>query len=290
MMIANLVAIRPIKYSMIPRLILEMELYNDSSDHHVWIYGWTGQLYMQHPKHLLIGNLSTEFNVSHMPPLAKTKIRSECDITHEKLEIIEDVRQGLNWQIGINLKLLHAFLPTIAQPPHDISEIRSEDIGVQSSTGGMPIEIARSIWDDTLADLNYGSIFTLRFTFPPPPLVAQLDKSIGYIKDAQKKINDGEWPDALVSCRKAIEELEKLISKNDEKRKAFFQSILKDEEKAKDCEDLWETIKKAKNFASGGPHTYWVRTADRRDAELAIRVVSAFVGYFANNLARASAS
>ena len=46
--------------------------------------------------------------------------------------------------------------------------------------------------------------------------------------------------------------------------------------------------KKAKNFASDGPHTYWIKTADRRNAELAIRVTSAFLHYFASNLARAS--
>ena len=245
---------------------------------------------MQNPQHMLIGNLSTEFNVSHMAPLAKTKIRSECEISHEKLEIIEDARQGLNWQIGIILKLLYAPIPKDAPAPHDISLLRSQEVGVQSSTGERTVEIPRSVWDDILADLNYGSIFTLRFTFPPPPLGTQLDKSIGHLKDAQKKVNDGEWSDALGSCRKAIEELQKLIGNNEEKRKAFFQSILKDEEKAKDCEDLWEAIQKAKNFASGGPHTYWVRTADRRDAELALRVVSAFVNYFANTLARASAS
>jgi len=95
-MIANLIAIKPIKYSMTPRLQFEMELIDDSGDNHHWIYGWSGQVYMQSPQHMLIGNLSTEFNVSHMAPLAKTKIRSECEISHEKLEIIEDARQGLN--------------------------------------------------------------------------------------------------------------------------------------------------------------------------------------------------
>ena len=144
------------------------------------------------------------------------------------------------------------------------------------------------MWDDKLEELNYGSILNLRFTFPPPPLGTQLDKSLDFIKDAQKKINDGEWADSLVSCRKSIDELQKLVGSDDEKRKTFFQNILSDGKKAEACEDLWSAIQKAKNFASGGPHTYWVKTADKRDAELAIRVVSAFVHYFANNLARAS--
>lgn len=107
-----------------------------------------------------------------------------------------------------------------------------------------------------------------------------------FIKDAQRKINDGEWPDSLVSCRKAIDELQKLCGTDEEKRKTFFQNMLRDEKKAEACEELWQAIQKAKNFASGGPHTYWVKTADRRDAELAIRVTSAFVHYFAQNLAR----
>jgi len=161
---------------------------------------------------------------------------------------------------------------------------------VKSATDEGVIVIPRSIWDDRLEELNYGSIMTLRFAFPPPPLGTQLDKSINFIKDAQKKINDGEWSDSLVSCRKSIEELQKLIGHDEEKQKAFFKHILKDEEKAQDCKGLWDAVQKAKNFASGGPHTYWVKTADKRDAELAIRVVSAFVHYFANNLARVSTS
>ena len=135
------------------------------------------------------------------------------------------------------------------------------------------------------SDLPFGSEFS-----PPPPLGTRVDKSIDFLEDAQKKIYDGEWADSLVSCRKAIDQLQKLYGNDEEKRKAFLQNMLGDEKKVEVCEDLWQAIQKAKNFASGGPHTYWVKTADKRDAELAIRVVSAFAHYFAKNLARASSA
>ena len=65
--------------------------------------------------------------------------------------------------------------------------------------------------------------------------------------------------------------------------------MLQDEEKAKDCSDLLNIIRKTKNFASGGPHTYWVQTANKRDAEFTLRITSAIVGYFARNLDKANA-
>jgi len=287
-MIATFLGFKVLGYAMIPRLQFDIELSNESNEHHAWIYGWTGDVFIHHPQHMLIGSLSTGFGSFHLGPLAKTKIRADCEMSHEKLDILEDLRQGANWQMGITLKLLCALIPKTAPAPHDISLIRYEEISTQSSTGDRVIEIPRSAWDDTLQELNYGSILTLRFAFPPPPLGTQIDKSLEFIKDAQKKINDGEWADSLVGCRKAIDELQKLVGQGEEKQKAFFQNMLGDEKKAEACEDLWQAVQKAKNFASGGPHTYWVKAADKRDAELAIRVVSAFVHYFASNLARAS--
>jgi hypothetical protein len=289
-MIATFLALKVLRYAMMPRLQFDIELFNESNEHHAWIYGWTGDIFIQQPQHMLIGNLSTDFGSQHLGPLAKTKIAADCEIGHEKLDILEDLRRGANWQMGIILKLLFALIPKTAPAPYDISLIRSEQVSVQSSTGDRLIEIPRSVWDDKLQELNYGSILTLRFTFPPPPLGTQLDKSLEFLRDAQKKISDGEWADSLASCRKSIDELQKLCGNDEEKRKAFFQSMLGDEKKAEACEDLWQAIQKAKNFASGGPHTYWVKTADKRDAELAIRVASAFVNYFASNLARALAS
>jgi len=275
---------------MIPRLQFDIEISSDSPGQQVLIYGWTGELYLQHPQHMLIGNLFTNFGLLSLVPNAKNRIRTFCEVSPEKLDIIEDQRKGANLQITISLNLLCAFIPQGTAPPIGINTIRSEMLTVKSATDEGVIVIPRSIWDDRLEELNYGSIMTLRFAFPPPPLGTQLDKSINFIKDAQKKINDGEWSDSLVSCRKSIEELQKLIGHDEEKQKAFFKHILKDEEKAQDCKGLWDAVQKAKNFASGGPHTYWVKTADKRDAELAIRVVSAFVHYFANNLARVSTS
>jgi hypothetical protein len=287
-MIATFLDLRIISYSIYPKLQFRIELTNENADYHAWIYGWTGEIYLQAPKHILIGNISTDFRVSHLASGGKTQIDVGCELSPEKLDAIEDARQGENMQIGIILKVLSAFIPKTAQPPYDISSFRSEEVTVQSPTGNRVVEIPRSLWDDSLGKLNYQSIMTLRLPFPPPPLGTQLDKSINHLKNAQKKINDGEWADSLSSCRKSIEELQKIIGHDEEKQKAFFLKLLEDEEKAKDCRKLWDEIQKAENFASGGPHTYWVRTADKRDAELVIRVVSAFVHYFAHNLARAS--
>lgn len=289
-MIATFLALKVISYSIYPKLQFEIELTNENADYHAWIYGWTGEVHLQTPKHILIGNISTDFDVSHLAPGGKKKIKTDCELSPEKLDAIEDARQGKNMQLGIILKILSALIPKSAPPPHDINSFRSEQVTVQSSTGNTLVDIPRSLWDDSLEELNYQSIMTLRLPFPPPPLGTQLDKSIGHLQDAQKKINDGEWGDSLVSCRKAIDELQKLCDNDDEKRRAFFENMLGDVKKAEACEDLWKAVQKAKNFASGGPHTYWVKTADKRDAELAIRVVSAFVHYFAHNLARASAS
>lgn len=293
-MLATFVALAVAKYSMIPRLQFEIELTNDSPNHLVFIYGWTGELYLQ-PQNLRIGDLSTDFRLYSLDVNGRQRIRVFCEVSQEKLDIIEDQRKAANLQITITLKLLNALVPNALVPrdvsqPYSIRFIRSDELRVKASTGEDVIVIPRSVWDDRLEELGYGSIVTLRFPFPPPPLGTQLDKSLEFLRDAQGKINDGEWSDSLVSCRKSIDELQKLVGSDDEKRKSFFQAMLGDEKKAEACEDFWQAIQKAKNFASGGPHTYWVKAADKRDAELAIRVVSAFVHYFARNLARASTS
>jgi hypothetical protein len=275
---------------MIPRLQFDIDITNDSDNQQILIFGWSGGLSLQYPQYLQISDLSTGFEFVSIDAKAKSKIKTSCEVSHEKLDIIEDLRKGENLQIAINLNILNSLIPKSAPPPHGISQIRCDSVWVKPVSGEDKIVIPRSIWDDRLEELNYGTIMTLRFAFPPPPLGTLLDKSIEFIKDAQKKINDGEWSDSLSSCRKSIEELQKIIGHDEEKQKEFFQNLLKDEEKAKDCKKLWDAIQKAENFASGGPHTYWVKTADKRDAELAIRVVSAFVHYFAKNLARTSAS
>ena len=286
-MIATFVSLRVIKHSMLPRLEFDIEISSDSPGEQVLIYGWTGELYLQHPQYMLIGNLSTNFASINLMPKDKQRIQTSCEVSPEKLDIIEDQRKGANLQINIILNILCAHITQGTGQPTGVNTIRSEKLTVKAATDEGVIVIPRSIWDDRLEELNYGSIMTLRFAFPPLPLETQLVKSINFIKDAQKKINDGEWGDSLVSCRKSIEELQKLWGKNDEKRKAFLEKILDDEKKAEACGDLWRAIQKAKDFTSGGgAHNYWIKTADKRDAELAIRVVSAFVHYFAHNLAR----
>lgn len=289
-MIATFISLSVIKYSMFPRLQFDIDITNDSDNQQILIFGWSGGLFLQYPQYLQISDLSTGFEFISLDTKAKSKIRASCEVSREKLDIIEDLRKGENLQIAICLNILNSMIPKTAPPPHGISQIRCDSVWAKPVSGEDKIVIPRSIWDDRLEELNYGTVMTLRFTFPPPPLGTLLDKSVEFMKDAQKKINDGEWADSLASCRKSIDELQKLYGNDEEKRKAFFQSMLGDEKKAEACEDLWQTIQKAKNFASGGPHTYWVKTADKRDAELAIRVTSAFVNYFASNLARASAS
>lgn len=289
-MITTFVALRVMKDTMIPRLQFDIDVTNDAENQLVLVYGWTGELFVQKPLYLRIGDLSTEFNFVSLDTKASTRIKAFCEISHEKLDIIEDARKGANLGIAINLKFLNALVPKTAPGPHGINLLRGDSLWVKPPTGEETIWIQRSMWDDKLEELNYKSIQIIRLPFPPPPLGTQLDKSMEFLKDAQKKIDDGEWADSLASCRKSIDELQKLVGGDDEKRKAFFQSLVGDEKKAEACEDLWQAIQKAKNFASGGPHTYWVKTADKRDAELAIRVVSAFVHFFASNLARAAAS
>jgi hypothetical protein len=286
-MIGTFLGLRVIGESIFPKIQFEIELTNDNSEYHGWICGWTGQLYLIAPKYLLVGNVSPDFMVSHLTPSGRTQIRVECEFSPEKLDAIEEARQGKNIQINIILNVLSAIVPKTTSTPPDISSLRTEQISVRSPSN-MTIEIPRSYWDDVLEKLNYQSIVTIRLPFPSPPLRIQLDKSVEYLKDAQKKINDGEWADSLTSSRKAIEELQKFIGGDAEQRKAFFQNLFKDEEKTKNCDELWEAIKKTQWFASGGPHTYWVRTADKRDAELAIRIVSAFIYYFAQNFVRVS--
>ena len=130
-MIATFISLSVIKYSMIPRLQFDIDITNDSDNQQILIFGWSGGLSLQYPQYLQISDLSTGFEFVSIDAKAKSKIKTSCEVSHEKLDIIEDLRKGENLQIAINLNILNSLIPKSAPPPHGISQIRCDSVWVK---------------------------------------------------------------------------------------------------------------------------------------------------------------
>jgi len=280
----TLIGVRGTETSIPPKLTFDIEVENESHDIRVWGFAWSGEVGLEDPR-LDLGNLKIEFRKDRFEPLKKRNIRFEWEIDYPKLEQVEERRKGGNLFLNIRLNLLQASLPETETMPISLHELDSAEIPV-SSPGHSGVFIAKSVWEEQLEKLGYGKVEYLELCLPPPPMGTQLDVALSHLMKAKEDFNSGEHPDVLTSCRRAIDELQKLFGSNEDERKIFIARTLQDEKKAEDYRDLLEVVQKAKNFASGGPHIYWVKAADRRDAEFALRITWAIVGYFAKNLAR----
>jgi len=281
---ATLIGVQGIETSIPPRLRFDIEVENESRDMVVWVFAWSGEVGLEAPR-LDLGNLKIEFKREIFEPLGKHDIKLGWEIDYRKLERVEEERKGGNLSLDVLLNFLQVSLPKTAAMSISLDRLEGAEVRVCSPRYNK-VFIAKSVWEEQLEKLGYGKVEYLELYLPPPPTGTQLDVALGHLKKAKENFNGGEYPDVLTSCRRAIEELRKLFGSNEEERKGFIARILQDEEKAKAYTDLLEVVQKAKNFASGGPHTYWVKAADRRDAEFALRVTWAIVGYFAKNLAR----
>lgn len=270
------------------KLILDMEIENDNPTNIIWCLTWTGQVWLRQPR-IGLGNLETKVERVQFPPHYNQHLQFYWEMQHHRLECLEEERKGGNLSLEIDLSVLQVSLLQQAIPGLTVQDLleslRSDTIYVHS-TGRDDVQIAKSEWEEKLGALGYGKVEYLELYLPPPPMGTSVDKALNQLTKAKENFNSGEYPDVLTGCRRAIDELQKLFS-SEEERKTFFVQMLQDEKKAEAYSDLLETVQKAKNFASGGPHTYWVKVADRRDAEFALRITWAIIAYFAKNLAKA---
>ncbi len=277
-----------VEQSIPAKLILDIEIENDNPTDTIWCLTWTGQVWLRQPR-IGFGSLETKVERVQFPPHYKQRLQFYWEMEHHRLECLEEERKGGNLSLEIALSVLQVSLPQQAIPELTVQSLlqslRSDTIHVHS-TGRDDVQIAKSEWEEKLGALGYGKVEYLELYLPPPPMGTSVDTALGYLTKAKKDFNAGEYPDVLTSCRKAIDELQKLAGSEEEERKAFITKMLGDEKKAKEYSALVELVQKAKNFASGGSHTYWVRAANRRDAEFALRITWAIVGYFARNLAK----
>lgn len=283
----TLIKVSGIGYSVPPKLRLDIDVENENPNEVVWILGGVGAVSLEQPTRVELGRLETHFTKLQLQPLQKHRLRFEWEMGPSKLERIEEERKGKDLFLDMRLNLLQIALPKSAPPTTPVLNSLGGSEVMVSSPGYERVRIPKSIWEEKLEELGYGKVEYLELYLPPPPMGTKLDKALEHLKKAKENFASGEYPDVLTACRKAIDELQKLCGSTEEERKDFINRVLQDEKKAEAYIDLLEVVQRAKNFASGGPHTYWVRAADRRDAEFALRITWAIVGYFVKNLARA---
>jgi len=269
-----------------------MELENDS-DVTVILYALTGEVSVLWEGHTptKLGQLAVRFMNESIPQRAKIRWSFDpwLDMDPVKLEVIEErrgERRDRDLFLQVELDALSVSFKPEAQP--DLRLLRHMHFTAGSPGDQNRVKVPQSEWIKVLDLLGYGKTKVFELHLPPPPMGTLMDAALGHIEKAQRKFNEGDYPDVLTSCRRALDEVGKVAGSGEEAHEKFIAQVLQDDKKAEAWADLWATVQKAKNFASGGPHTYWVQAADRRDAEFTLQVTLAIVGYFGKQLARHS--
>lgn len=234
----------------------------------------TGQISLQTSKGSLIHlgvpyfvSTQTPYRETYVPSRADTQAEVIVDLDWRKLEKIEEERHG-----DLSLKgSIHALCgcmeigSTGADRPIESLLWMSGEIrrGNQS-----PFRIYQSEWIKILDAFKYGKRRILELVVPSPE---EASKAIlDYLEVAEKARWKGDHDAVLVSCRKAVEEIDKVLSEG----KLDLKEQLQSDSKAKIVHEL---LKKLKEFLHKGAHTGSVIT--RWDADFALLLTQNLVAY-----------
>ena len=133
------------------------------------------------------------------------------------------------------------------------------------------IPIYQTEWIKILEALNYGKRRLLEVILPSP--VEASKAVLDHLKAAEKAMWKGEYDAVLVSCRKTIEEINKLLKKGTINLKERLAS----ESKADLVTQIWN---KLKDFTNKGAHTG--STITRQDANFALLLTQNLVAYMSH--------
>ena len=270
---AKLIQVTAIGNSVVPTIEFDIELENEGSICRLFAFGGEVHLLTKGGE-LLLGSLSTQFFTTTIAPGDQTALRPSFELGHQKLDFIQKARNGDDVLLRVVLCLHCARFAPSSSPTLD--DVRAEHIHVQRPPNN-DVKIYEQEWREILEKSGYGKVKVFELFSPPPPLGTLLEPLFEHLDNAQKKLNEGSHPeDVLTSCRKAFEEYDKLKAKID------LQAILE----GKKAENFEELLNKVRNFASGGPHTYWVKQANPNDARLALQITLSSFQFLSRELAR----
>lgn len=133
-------------------------------------------------------------------------------LTDEQLAVIEHRRSGADLQISFNIDVEVGYDPLVAD--------RSPDERWPTSSGQLTVHIYRETWARLLTQVGIGSSLAV---VVPVPLGPGAGREIGdHLREAVRKINAGEYSDAVIEARKAIDVM-RALSGEDESERAIVQ-------------------------------------------------------------------
>ncbi len=153
----------------------------------------SGQAWLGSYRSDWLGFLATE--VPSVTYLHDFTARLILALTDDQLAVIEQRRAGADFQLGIDVHVTLGFDPAVVDSDSD------EPWPVRSAQE--PMHVYKEMWVRLLSQVDVGSSLTVVM---PVPLGNGLAGQIGqHLREAIRKINLGEFGDAVIEARKAID-------------------------------------------------------------------------------------
>lgn len=254
-----------------PRLVFQVDL-ESNIDAPVTVHAITGEMsLLRENRYEGLASLNTLLTQNPIKPRSRSRFELELDLSFRQIEIIEERRNGQDVEFRLILKVLFSIM---RGKPNQVSlSLERDSITLSSPLLGDRLMIPQSEWLKMLQTMRYTRLRVIELPIPRPPKGTLIDSSVGYVEEALRSFNEGNYDDVLTNCRKAFEELDRA--------KINLETILESESKTEKVEEM---KKKVKDFLNLGPHAGVA--LDRKDAELALYSTVTMIRYLAKQLAQ----
>lgn len=210
---------------------------------------------------------STPFRPVNLYSLRDTQATLILDLDWRKLEYIEDHRDGDLILTGG----LHGLCACLAIHQKGSDEAIDSVMWISGEIrrgNRREFPIYQTEWIRILGDLGYGRRRLIEIVLPSTEDVSQ--EILGHIEVADRSMYQGEYDSVLVSCRKALEAMDRASAEDG----VDLVKRLGSESKA---EHVNAIRKRLKDFLSKGAHTG--STIARRDADFALLLTKTLLAY-----------
>jgi len=256
-----------------PRLDIDLEYENDSKLP-IDIFTITGDVLLQmNGNYKGLATLSPYIERIGIPVHRRKGVTLHLDLNHHLINIVEETRKGRDVKLILDTRVLYTH-----KKEDGTKELCYQSVRVKSA--GVPpieyeLEIPQSKWVNMLQNMGYARFRVIELPIPEPPKGTAIDKSLKHLREALKSFNEGDYDDVLGNCRKAIEEIERRLTK------PKLEGILGSDSKAKKISHIQAKIK---DFTNLGTHVG--TKIDQRDAEMALHHTTSLIRYLARNLTK----
>jgi len=256
-----------------PRLRFHIKLSNNEGNE-LTLIGASGNASLKGgPK---IGSMIPVLMADYFPAKGEVDLYADIELDHRKIEFIEEKRMGGDLWLTLRLEVLRVNVQS--GKPVEQRSFECKEFPVETPQHTYEIKIPQSEWVGMLRDFGYGRTKVLEIPIPLLPMGTFVDNAIKQFDRAQAHFIEGNYEEVMVDCRKAFEEIDRAVKEG----KIDFKIILGDSK----SEKFMGVKNNVKDFANIGAHIGV--PVDRRDAEMALHLTLATIGYVAKQLVKVS--